>query len=34
MQSTNYELYKHADDIALVALLWKDCVECEEHVLK
>ncbi len=36
MQSTNYKLYKYADDMALVALLWKDCIdyEYEEHVLK
>ncbi len=30
------ELYKYADNKALVALLWKDCIdyEYEEHVLK
>ncbi len=27
MQSTNYKPYKYADDMALVALLWKDCID-------
>lgn len=36
VQHENYKLYKYADDMALVALLWKDCVhfEYEEQVLK